>query len=1081
MIPEGIKRRLLLPLSATLLILLGITAFGFYQYDQNLLNQEIKVHLAGAEELFQAELKEEAELMHGLITFLKRDPCLQHHFKAADRDGLLRCTTPLFEKIRTDHRVTHFYFHSADQVNFLRAHNPPRFGDFIGRFTMKEAMETGKDASGIELGSFGTFTLRTVSPWYIDGEMVGYIELGEEIEHITPEIKEIVDVDLILLIEKRYLDRKGWEEGLQMMGRTGSWEQIQDFVIIDHTLDLWTPELEAHTRQSYQRPLSENTIRLEKDGHQYVALAAPLMDAGRRHLGHFLILKEITGVAVAHWTLLIPTAVTALIIITLLFIFSSFYLGRIQQALMGTHTQLQRKLKAHEEAESLLRKHEQELSAEIAQRKKTAREEKALGDILSLSLQPLTMKGYLQQALITLVNALPQQDFHPEGTIFLTQQEGSGNTLELVAAHNLYPGEEEECALIPFGTGLCGQAAASGKLLFRNSTDQQHSVRTKNMKPHSHFAVPITHDTTVLGVINLYLPPSFNRTRKIDYFLRRVSNTLSMSILRRYTNRHLKVAIEQAKAASKAKSNFLATMSHEIRTPMNGMLGMAELLKDTPLDQEQQEFISIINRSGHDLLAIINDILDFSKAEAGHLELESIPFDLESSLYDVTQLLSAQAEEKGLELILNYGHNCPQHLTADAGRIRQILINLITNAIKFTEKGHILITISCLEQTKRDVKIRCSIQDTGIGIPLEKQDALFESFTQADSSTTREYGGTGLGLAISKQIIDLMGGDIGVESTPGEGATFWFTMTLSMIIVPQPLPQTELQGVRVLAVDDNPTNLHILHEQLSNFGMQVETTTDPHQVIDMLSTAVAADKPYSLALLDYLMPDMDGEQLGHAILANETLSSVSLLLFISSAQKGDSEHFKEIGFSVCLSKPVRRETLRQTLTSILAAKEDINGKAPFITHHEVEEVLTSEKPAVQQLSGRILLVEDNGVNQELTHSMLRKFDLHIETVNDGQEAIEYWSQGNYDLILMDCQMPKLDGYKATQLIREQEQGKARHIPIIALTANAMDGAEKRCLDAGMDDYIAKPFKQSDLINALQKWLPCNKPLPIITT
>jgi len=1066
--PNRIKRRLLIPLAIALLVLLGTTIFGFYQHDQHFLDQEINAQITRAEELFQTELEEDAELMEALITFLKRDPCLQQHFIAADRDGLLRCAKPLFEHIRREHRITHFYFHSADQVNFLRIHNPPRFGDHIGRFTMKEAVSEGENASGIELGPFGTFTLRTVSPWYIDGKIVGYIELGEEIEHITPEIKEIVGVELILLIDKQYLNQKGWEEGLQMMGREGDWNQISDLVIIDRTLDLWTPELEAFTHQSH-RHITNDIIELENDGQQYVALGTRLTDAGNRHVGHFLILKQTTGLAAAQWALLAPTAITALAIVSLLFIFSSIYLGRIQQMLIQTHTQLQTKLKEHKEAELLLLENEQKLSTEIAQRKNTALEEKALGDILSLSLQPLTMQKYLQETLTILINALPQSESPPPmGAIFLTQQEGRGNILNLVAAHNLHPSQEKRCAQIPFGVCICGQAAATGKSLTRSSTDKQHSIRIEGMAPHSQIATPITHGATALGVINLYLPPNPEHAGKAAYFLKRVANALSMGVLRRYTDSNLKIAIEQAKAASKAKSDFLATMSHEVRTPMNGVLGVAELLQDTELDQEQREFVGIINQSGQDLMVIINDILDFSKAEAGHLELEPIPFDLESSAYKITQLLSTQAEEKGLELILHYSYDCPRHLMADAGRIRQILVNLVTNAIKFTEKGHILIEISCLEQTQGEANIQVSVQDTGIGIPPEVQDELFKPFTQADSSTTREYGGTGLGLAICKQIIELMGGNIGVKSTVGEGATFWFNMTLPMEEAPSPLAQAELQGVRILAVDDNSINLQMLHEQLSNIGMRVTTTADPHQAIDMLRTAVEAGDPYSLALLDYLMPNMNGEQLGRAILADETLSSVPLILFTSSAQRGDGKHFKEIGFSGYLSKPILQDTLHQTLASVLAAKEKENEKAPFITRYQASEALVSQNNALQQLNGRILLVEDNIVNQKVALSMLRKLGLYIETADDGKEAVEYWSQSKYDLILMDCQMPKLDGYAATKLIREQEQEE--HIPIIALTANAMDGAEEKCLTAGMNDYIAKPFKQADLASILHKWL-----------
>ena len=1068
--PNRIKRRLLIPLAITLLFLLGTAIFGLYQHNQARMDHSIKEQISVAKELFQTELTEDAELMETLITFFKQEPCLQQQLKAADREKLLHCALPLFKEINSTHRITHFYFHDVNQVNFLRVHNPRRFGDFIDRFTMKEAVETGKTASGIELGRFGTFTLRTVSPWYIDGEIAGYIELGEEIEHITPEIKKFINADLILLIEKRYLDRKSWAEGLQIMGRTGNWNQIQDFVIIDRSLNFWSPELEVFIRKSHHQNHTDNTIRLEKNDRKYIALGTPLLDAGDRHLGHFLVIHDITEIEAARWALL-AAATTILGITVLLFAFANIYLGHIQKALINTNAQLQIKLKEHEEAERLLLENEKKLSAEIIQRKNTAREEKALGDILNLSLQPLDMKTYLQKALTTLIASLPPLDTEPRGMIFLTQHEGQGNFLEITAAHNLYPGQEEQHAQILLDTYFCGQAAASSKPLFYNSADERHSTKIEGMEPHSLITAPITHETTVLGAISLYLPPDFKQPEKLSNIIQQVTHALSAGILRRYTDKSLTIAMEQAEAASKAKSDFLATMSHEIRTPMNGVLGMAELLEDTPLNSDQQEYLDIINRSGRHLLSIINDILDLSKAEAGHLELEDIPFNLENSIYETSQLLSPQAEEKGLELILHYSYDCPRYLMADAGRIRQVLINLLSNAIKFTEKGHVLIEVKCLEQTKGDATIQISVQDTGIGIPADKQRELFESFTQADSSTTRKYGGTGLGLAICEQIIHLMDGDIGVKSTLGEGTTFWFTVTLTMFTTPQTLPMAELQNVRILVVDDNPTYLHTLDEQLCSFGMQVDTTTDPHQALNMLHSASNENSPYSLVLLDHEMPDMDGEQLGRTILADETIPSVSLLLLTSATQKGNSEHFKKLGFSAYLAKPALQETLHQALVNVLAGKELKRGKTPFLTRHQIAPTLPSRDITLPQLSGRILLVEDNIVNQKVALSMLRKLGLDVEVTNDGEEAIEYCSKHEYDLILMDCQMPKIDGYEATRLIREQQHKEKPHTPIIALTANTMEGADKKCLDAGMDDYIAKPFKYNDLINTLQEWLP----------
>ncbi len=548
---------------------------------------------------------------------------------------------------------------------------------------------------------------------------------------------------------------------------------------------------------------------------------------------------------------------------------------------------------------------------------------------------------------------------------------------------------------------------------------------------------------------------------------------------RRMLLSQLEYARDAALTLARRQSDFLASMSHEIRTPMNGIMGTSELLLRTPLAPNQKDLAETIRYSAESLLVIINDILDFSKIEAGKLSFESSAFDLRATVEQAVETVAATARKKSLELVTLVYRDVPEQLRGDAGRLRQVLLNLVGNAVKFTDKGEVVVRVKKQAETATHVTLQFSVTDTGIGIPKEFQEDIFEAFAQVDTSRSRRFGGTGLGLAISKRLVQMMGGEIGVESEVGKGSTFWFTATLEKADEEQPLSTYEMWfGLRALVADDNSTNRTVLAQLLTDFGMFCEVVASPEEALAALHEAVAQGDPFRVALLDAQLPAIDGLSLLQRIRAEKAFDTLACIL-LTPPPLPDPAELQRLGAAAGLAKPIRmmalKEALRQALGKVHPPATKTNSQEtprPTITTPAGgprPERTSPEAPRVEQPK-TVLLVEDNVINQQVARRMLEILGYQVCVAVNGFEALERFQAQPPDAILMDCQLPEMDGYTATQHIREQERTLGRHVPIIALTANALAGERERCLAAGMDDYLAKPFRMKDLEEVMQRVL-----------
>ncbi|MDD8024884.1 MAG: response regulator [Acidobacteriota bacterium] len=1002
------KTWVIVPAALTVAAAMAIYAASAYQQYRQGARQAAR---GGAERLraeWSRTLRNEARLLKAQIDAISVRPDLQRAWRDKNRTVLTDLVRSSFDRLNLDYNITQFNFIALDRTMFLRVHRPGRQGDVIARSTLNTAVRTDEDAWGIETDAAGVFTLRYVKPWKQADRTLGYLELVLEAGSLAERLARDMRLDLLVVVRKRFTPREKYEEERRLLGLTESWDTYADFAVINRTTKDIPPEVAQRLNRDSGATDAIEIFDARLGDKRLACGVVRLDDAAGRNVTDFIVMGDVTAEA---------GAASSSLMLNLGFMIALF--GGVLALIWSITSAAERRL-----GTALVRIKENESRTRA-------------------------LTNAAQDAIMTMDPEGRISFWNPaaERILGYSKQEAIGRVLHDFIVPD--PFRDTHRAAYPAFLET-GQGAIVGKTLDLEALRKDGRTIDVQM---SLSAVHQNEGWNAIGILR-----DITDRKRAEEGLRESNRRLEAATAR------AKELAAQAEAANRAKSEFLANMSHEIRTPMNGIIGMTGLLLDTDLTPEQRQFAQIVRGSGEALLALINDILDFSKIEAHKMELETLDFDLRAVMEDTAELLAVKAHPKGLDLISRIDPDVPVFLRGDPGRLRQIITNLGDNAIKFTARGEVSIRVSLQSESEKRALVRFAVTDTGIGIPRDKQAKLFSPFTQVDGSTTRKYGGTGLGLAISKQIAEMMGGTIALDSEEGRGSSFWLTADFEKRAGP-PAAKPQAAGIpagaRILVVDDNATNRLLVKAWLKKWGCRFDEAVDGPAALALLEKGVQEGDPYLAALVDALMPGMDGWELGRRINESPALRGTHLIMMTSMGGPGESRPLAGAGFTRCLAKPLRPALLRESLARVLGSPETAARAG-------------GPAPAAVKRSGRILLAEDNATNQIVALKILEKLGYRAEAVANGREAVEALRTIPYDVVLMDCQMPEMDGFEATRRIRELgPDAPASRVPIIAMTAHAMKGDREKCLAAGMDDYLSKPVRPEELAAVLEHWL--NRP------